>query len=210
MRFKYTTILKRLIDKDPNFQTYFISEIEYEKKQFKEKKALDLYNRPKKMSKKESIKDVSNEILERNNFQKIDDENPVEFLSSLLDTFIKNESLYDYTHEQVLGDFNTLILKIKDSWFISKEERSKLQELFTQENSKLKQLREICLFNLTVFACFIYFYESKEVQISEIETYLKTNNISYKFVPTYENTIKYEIGFDKLGFFFSQQSSSFL
>ena len=83
------------------------------------------------------------------------------------------------------------------------ETRELLQYKFNKISEETTKMREVCLFNMAVFSAFIYVYESKDVMISEIESYLKEKGLEYKLVPTYENTYKYEFEYEKFGLFYT-------
>ncbi len=205
MNFKHIKILKKLMGKTGDFQSFFKELIELEQKQAQIKKQLSMFNRPSKIKKKEDGLSPINFVLENNGLSKLRNNEIKEQLDLLVDKFIENDQYYDQNRDRILAAFNSIVNEIKTSFFMTEETRELLQYKFNKISEEYTKMRDICLFNMAVFSAFIYFYESKEVMISEIKNYLDKTDLTYKLVPSYENTYKYEYEYEKFGFFFTQK-----
>ncbi len=190
--------------KKGDFQTFFKELIELEDKQYKFKKELSIFNKPSKIKKKESVVEVVDTILKENGYAFSVENMRESDLRLLVDQYLENEHYYDENHDRILESFKSILSEIKGSFFMSSETRELLQYKFNKVSESSSKMRDICLFNLMVFSVFIYKYETKDVMISQINDYLKSNNIEYKKVPDYENTFKYDFEYEKFGFFITK------
>jgi hypothetical protein len=200
MRFKYITQLKKLVGKDLEFQTQINELMKLEEDQLKVKKCLVLFNRPKKKTSKEQLIDALMLIENRN---KVFSTNPND-LKELIDAFVENEQKYDAERDVLLQDYKDLMHKIKSTFFMTQEDRKQLRNAFIELNLRLIEMRDLCLFNCACFSLFILNFESDEVMISDIEEYLNSKGQHFIKVPSYENTVRFELEYDDFGFFFGK------
>lgn len=200
MRFKYITQLKKLVGKDLEFQTQINGLMKLEEDQLKAKRVFSLYNRPNKKVSEFELREAFSFIENQTKTLKFESDN----LEDIVDQFVFYEEKYRLEKDALLLEYKSLMSKIKGTFFMSNEDRNELRERFLLLNQKCFEMRNLCLFNLATFSLFIYNYESDAVMISDIEKYLNSKNIHLKKVPTYENTIHYELEYDLFGFFFGK------
>lgn len=200
MRFKYIAQLKKLVGKDLEFQTHINGLMKLEEDQLKAKRVFSLYNRPNKKVSELELKEAFSFIEKQSKTLKFERNN----LEDIVEQFVLNEEKYRLEKDVLLLEYKSLMSRIKGAFFISNEDRNELRTSFLLLNQKCIDMRNLCLFNLASFSLFIQKFESDTVMISDIEKYLNSKSIHLKKVPTYENTVHYELEYDLFGFFFGK------